>query len=219
MRRNGGRLVIDVEEVPEYAELPRLQIEMRGSGDSTFTLRIGRGVRLGSGVTFEVWAPGANLLEIGDHCLLHGCMLQLRSGRISLADHVQVRDFAVVKSYGDLSLGSRVFVSYSSVVHCEERVEISELAGLAERVTVIDSDKDLRRGADWFNDRERRVNPVSIGRNTFVAAGAVISRGARIGAESAVAANSVVRAGDYPDGWLIAGTPAEKIRALPESEA
>ena len=217
LRRSGGRLVLEAAGIPDFAKLPRLDVRARGEGDGTFTLRLGKGVWFGPDVSIEVWAQGSNVLGIGDHCLIHGCSLQIRSGTVALADHVQVRDWAVVKSSGELTVGSRAFISYGDVVHCEERVEIAEQVGLAERVTVIDSDKDLRRGPDWFNDRKRRVEPVSIGRNSFVAAGAVISRGARIGSDSAVAANAVVRAGDYPDGWLLGGIPAEQIRPLPDS--
>ena len=149
---------------------------------------------------------------------MHGCRFQLRSGAITLADHVQVRDYAILKSYGVLNVGSKSIISYMDLIHCEERIDIGEMATIGERVTVIDSDKDLRRRPGWLNDRERRVDPVSIGGNTLVAVGAVISRGARIGAESAIAANAVVRAGDYPEGWLLAGVPAEQIRELPRAD-
>jgi acetyltransferase-like isoleucine patch superfamily enzyme len=37
---------------------------------------------------------------------------------------------------------------------------------------------------------------------------------ARIGPRAVVAAGSVVRAGEHPGGWLVAGNPAEAIRAL-----
>jgi len=216
MRRNGGRLVLEADEAPDFSELRRPRIELRGEGDGTLRLRLGRGVQIGSGVTIEVWACGSNVLEIGDHCHLHGCVLQLRSGSVSLADHVQIRDFSVVKSSGDLRLGSRAIVSYSSEVHCESAVVIEDLVGMAERVTVVDSDKELRGGDDYFNDRPSRVDAVRIGRNTYIGAGVVITRGARIGRNCAIAANAVVNGGEYPGGLLLGGVPARQIRELPE---
>ncbi len=120
----------------------------------------------------------------------------------------------MLKSYGELTLGSRSIVSYSSAVHCEERVALEDLVGMAERVTVVDSDKLLAGTDDYFNDRPSRVGPVRIGRNTYVGAGAVITRGATIGPNSAVAANAVVTAGEHPAGWLLAGLPAKAIKAL-----
>jgi acetyltransferase-like isoleucine patch superfamily enzyme len=169
---------------------------------------------MGRGVSLEVWASGTNLLEIGDCSTFHGCILQLRSGSIRTADHVQIRDFSVVKSYGDLSLGSRAIVSYQSALHCEQRVEIQDLVGMAERVTVVDSDKLLAGEDDFFNDRPGRVDPVVIGRNTYVGAGVVITRGARIAPNSAIAANAVVTGGDYPRASLLGGVPARVLKPL-----
>jgi len=219
MRRNGGRLILEAEEVPEFTELPHLQIEMKGEGEGTLRLRLGRGVRIGRGVTIEVWAGGSNFLEIGDHSLIHGCKLQLRSGSISLADHVQIRDYSIVKSYGDLRLGSRVVINYANELHCERLVVCEDLVGMGERVSVVDSDKELRGGDDYFNDRPSRVDPVHIGRNTYVGAGVVITRGARIGRNCAIAANAVVNGGDHPAGWLLGGLPARPLKALGEEQA
>jgi acetyltransferase-like isoleucine patch superfamily enzyme len=170
-------------------------------------------------VKLEIWARGSNELVLGDHCLIHGCILQLRSGVIRAADHVQIRDHSVVKSYGVLELGSRSIVSYSSAIHCEESVVIEDLVGMAERVTVVDSDKLLNGGDDFFNDRPSLVDPVLIGRNTYVGAGVVVTRGARVGRNSAIAANAVVNRGDLPDGWLVGGVPARPLKAMGEDSA
>lgn len=219
LRRNGARLELDAASIPFFGDLPRVDVVKQGDGGSVFRLRLGRGVQFGPGVTIELWAGGANELELGDHCLIHGCILQLRSGAIRAADHVQIRDHSVVKSYGVLELGSRSIISYSSAVHCEESVVIEDLVGMAERVTVVDSDKLLDGGDDFFNDRPSRVDPVRIGRNTYVGAGVVITRGARIGRNSAVAANAVVNRGDHPDGWLLGGVPARPLKSMADEPA
>ena len=214
LRRKGGRLVLDAPETPKFSRLPTIKAVRQGSGAGTLTLRIGGDVHFGRGVVLEVWAPGTNTLEIGDHNMLDGCILQLRSGAIRTADHVQIRNFSVLKSYGELHLGSQVIVNYTNAIHCEERVVLQDLVGLAERVTIVDSDKLLTGSDDYFNDRPSRVGPVEIGRNTYLGAGAVITRGAAIGPNSAVAANAVVTAGEHPAGWLLAGVPAKPIKAL-----
>jgi acetyltransferase-like isoleucine patch superfamily enzyme len=217
LRRKGGRLALEATGVPELNGMPRIVAKRQGEGDGVLTLRLGEGVRLGRGVVLEVWAEGTNLLEIGDHSVLSGCILQLRSGSIRTADHVQIRDFSVVKSYGELRLGSRSIVSYCSAIHCESQVVIKDLVGMAERVTVVDSDKLLNGGDDFFNDRPGRVDPVVIGRNTYVGAGVVITRGSRIGPNSAVAANAVVNGGEHPAGSLIGGVPARTLKKLGET--
>lgn len=218
MRRSGGRLILDAPWGAELEDVPHVSVLPRGSGDATFTLRLGRGVRFAHGVSIEVWARGTNVLEIGDYGHFSQCKLQLRSGSIRARDHVQVRDFSVLKSYGDLFLGSRVVVNYMTALHCEESVVIDDLVGMAERVTIVDTDKMLVAGDDYFNDRPSRIGPVSIGRNTYVGTGVVITRGARIGRNSAVAANAVVTGGEYPDGHVLGGIPAKLLKSLPQAD-
>jgi acetyltransferase-like isoleucine patch superfamily enzyme len=55
---------------------------------------------------------------------------------------------------------------------------------------------------------------VTIDRNVFVAAGAVITAGSHVGRNSTVAANAVLTGGDYPPGWVIGGAPARPLKAL-----
>jgi acetyltransferase-like isoleucine patch superfamily enzyme len=219
LRRKGGRLVLEADSTPEMEALPVIRAVRKGAGNGTFTLRIGDAVRFGRGVNLEIWASGSNRLEIGDHSVLDGCILQLRSGSIRMRDHVQVRGFAILKSYGDLRLGSGVIVNYSNALHCESEIELEDLVGTAERVTIVDSDKELSAGDDYFNDRPSRVGAVFIGRNTYIACGVVITRGTRIGPSSAIGANAVVTGGEYPGGWLIAGIPARAIKEFAEDEA
>jgi acetyltransferase-like isoleucine patch superfamily enzyme len=214
LRRRGGRLDLEADGVPELEGIPSIRALSQGAGDGVLRLRLGEGVRLTRRLELEVWAGGTNVLELGDHCVVGGCLLQLRSGTIRAADHVQIRDFSVVKSSGELTIGSRSLVSFSSAIHCESRVELDDCVAMADRVTVTDSDHRLGAGDDYFYDRPTLVDPVFIGHNTWVGAGVVITRGSRIGANSAIAANAVVRAGEYPGGSLIGGVPARKIKSL-----
>ena len=107
-------------------------------------------------------------------------------------------------------------MSHGSVIHCNERVELGDLSNITEHVTVVDSDHTHDGSGDYVLDQPLRVSPVTIGPNTFIGAKSVVLRGARLGANAMVAAGSVVHGGDYPDGWLIAGTPAKPIRPLGE---
>jgi acetyltransferase-like isoleucine patch superfamily enzyme len=215
LRRRGGRLVLDAPHGLGFVSPPRLRVLLAGAGDGTFTLRIGRGVTLGRDVQLEVWAGGTNELSLGDDSyLLDGVRVLLRSGSVSLGARTNVRDFAILKSQGRLEVGADSQVSYHSVIHCRERVSLADRVVMAERVTIVDSEKD-RDGSDTpVVDRPLRVDPVSIERNVFVAAGAVIACGSHVGAGVTVAANSVLTGGDYPAGWVIAGAPAQAVRKL-----
>ena len=152
-----------------------------------------------------------DVLEIGEHGLIFdGAIVQLQGGAIRASDHVQIRTWCVVKSLAELTLGSRAILGYGAALHCAERIEIGELVGIAERVTLVDSDHALDGSDRYFHDAPVLAAPIVIGRNAFIATGAVVGRGVTIGPNAAVGANAVVTAGDYAGGMLIAGVPARR---------
>jgi acetyltransferase-like isoleucine patch superfamily enzyme len=211
LRRRGAGLTVVAPHGARLDSLPHIDVS-DGVGD--FTLRIGRGVKLGRATHLDL-QPGASVLEIGDGAyLMHGVRLQLRGGTIRLGPHVNLRDGVVLKSEGELDIGYQVPVSYGGAIHCVERITIADNAGLAERVTVVDSDH-AHDGTDaYFLAQPLKVAPVRIGSNVFVCANAVVTRGAVIGDNAVVAANAVVGEGEHPGGQLYAGAPARPIRAL-----
>lgn len=98
-------------------------------------------------------------------------------------------------------------------------MEIEDLVGLAERVTVVDSAHRVDGSdVDW-RDQPVDSAPVVIGRNSTIFANAVLLHGTRLGRNTAVAANAVVNGGEYPAGWLLGGIPAKPIKALPNAPA
>jgi acetyltransferase-like isoleucine patch superfamily enzyme len=216
LRRRGGRLVLDAPHGLSFDAPPHLKIVMRGEGDGTLTLRVGRNVSIGRNVLLEVYARGTNLLDLGDDSyILDGVRVMLRSGRIVLGPRSNLRDYVQVKSEGALILGDEVSVCYGSVVHCTERIELHDLVGTGERVTMIDSEK-RHDGSDMhFLRQPLRVEPVVIERNTFIAANAVITHGTHVGRNAVIGAGAVLTGGDYPGGHIIAGAPAKAVKALP----
>jgi acetyltransferase-like isoleucine patch superfamily enzyme len=219
LRRRGGRLVLDRGGM-ELETLPRIRPLMKGTGEGTLTLRIGPRVKLGRDVQIEVWAEGTNVLEIGEDTIVHdGARLLLRGGTISIGPRTTVRDFAVLKSEGVLSVGADAQVSYHSLLHCRDRVSVGDRVIMAERVTIVDSEKD-RDGSDRPTvDGPLRVAPVVLERNVFVGAGAVIGHGSRVGRNATVGANAVLTGGDYPAGWVIVGAPAAAVRPLADKSS
>jgi len=212
LRRRGAVLVVDAPHGARMDSFPHLAFD--GAGGSV-TIRIGRGVKLGRATHLDLSLGGANVLEIGDATyFLHGVRLQLRSGAIRLAAAVNLRDGVVLKSEGELVIGYEVPISYGGAIHCVERIEIEDRAGLAERVTVVDSDHSHYGDDRYFLAQPLKIAPVRIGANAFVCANAVITRGAHVGANSVIASGAVVGAGEHPEGWLVAGAPAQPVRAL-----
>lgn len=215
LRRRGGRLVLDAPHGLEFDSPPRVRALMAGAGDGTLTLRIGRGVRIGRDVQLEVWAQGTNALTLGDDSyMLDGVRLLLRSGSIAIGARTNVRDYAVLKSEGRLAIGADSQVSYHSVLHCRESVSLADRVIMAERVTIVDSEKDRDGSDEPMVDRPLRVAPVTLEHGVFVAAGAVIAHGSHVGRGATVAANAVLTGGDYPDAWVIGGAPAKPLKPL-----
>lgn len=215
LRRRGARLVVEAPHGARIDGFPHLAVDATGGGGGTFTLRLARGVKLGRATHLDLLASGTNTLELGEGAyLMHGVRLQLRDGSIRLGAHTHVRDGAVLKSAGDLRVGTEVTISFGDVLACRERVEIGDLAGLGERVTITDSDHTHDGSGEHYLRQPLRVAPVRIGRNVLVSANAVVLRGADVGAGAVIAAGAVVGEGDHPAGWLLAGAPARPVKPL-----
>lgn len=209
LRRRGATLTVDAPHGARLDSWPHVAVtpDLR-----SFTLRLGHGVKLGRATHIDLLG-GDTTLALGDGSyLMHGVRLQLRGGAIRLAEHVDVRDGAVLKSEGELIVGARIPISYGTTIHCVERIEIGADSGLAERVTIVDSDHGADGTDTPFLSQPLHIAPVLVGTNVFVCANAVILRGARIGANSVVAAGAVAGAGEHPAGHLHAGAPARAIR-------
>jgi acetyltransferase-like isoleucine patch superfamily enzyme len=221
LHRNGGRLKVERWRGVRMAARPHIRATPLGEGGGVTgvtTLRLSPGVMIGYGVIVEIGARGDNLLEIGPASHIYeGVRLDLRDGAIRMAEGCLVHGNAVLKSDGELVLGRRVRVSYGSCLHCDERIELGDDTGLAELVSVLDSDHTADGGDTPFLSQPIESEPVVIESNVFLARGSAVLRGARVGRNSIVAANSVVLRGEYPPRSLLAGTPAKRVRGLGES--
>lgn len=212
LRRLGGRLVLEVAEVPRCLGLPQLEID---GYPGTLTLRIGRDVKLGRGLVLDVRAGLDGTVELGDRVTFqNGVRLQPWGGAIRLADGVQVRDRCELKSAGELWIGARTILGRTTTVHCQRSVTVGALCGFAERVTVIDSDHGFDGSDTFFMEQPLRSSPVVLADNVFLATNVVVLRGTTVGANSVAAAGAVLNGGDFPGGHVIAGTPARALKAL-----
>lgn len=213
LRRRGARLV--VEGRPRFLGMPHVTVQELGAGGGVTRLRFAEGVSLGRDLELVLWAGGDNrlTLEAGAY-LQRGVRVELRGGAISLGPHTHVRDGAVLKSEGELVIGEEVTVSFGDVLACSERIEVGDLTGLGERVTITDSDHTHDGSAAHYLRQPLRIAPVRLGRNVLVSANAVVLRGADVGDNAVVAAGAVVGAGRHPAGHLLAGAPARPVKPL-----
>jgi acetyltransferase-like isoleucine patch superfamily enzyme len=219
LRRHGARLVLEAPHGAEFDGPPAIKVFPDGDGSAVTTLRIGRDVRLGRDMTLEVFGRGTNLLAIGDVArFMNGVRIALRAGAIEIGSDALVRDGAWLKSDGRLVVGDTVVVGPRTSLHCTEAISIGDRVGIAENVSILDSDHIVDGSDEHYRDRPVRSTPVALEANVLISAGVVILRGATIRRNSVVGANAVVRRGEYPAGSVIAGNPAAVSKTLPHAQ-
>jgi acetyltransferase-like isoleucine patch superfamily enzyme len=217
LRAHGAELDVDAPHGATMTAPPIVDISPWGAAGAARTvLRLGAEVTIGRGVVLELFPGGTNVIELGDRVVLHDQVrLQVRNGAIRLGADSRVRSHAVLKADGEIVAAGQNEISYFTVVHCAGRVELGWGTGLAERVSLVDSDHPADGTDDDFYRAPLLVDPVVLGPNVFVAAGAIITRGTSVGRNSVVAAGSVLTgARAFAPGSLIAGVPARVVRSL-----
>jgi maltose O-acetyltransferase len=218
LRRHGARLELDAPHGARVHGLPRVRATTWGpaapGGDRVLRLRLGHGVRIGSGLVLEVNPGSTNTIELGDHVELGELVhLVVRGGAVRLGARTVVRSFAVLKADGELVTAGDNMLSYGVVVHCAQRVALGARTIVAERSSLVDSDH--RAEGDDFYNAPPDIAPVELGDNVLVGANVVVTAGTRIGSDSIVAAGTVTTGREaFPAGSLLAGAPARVVRAL-----
>jgi maltose O-acetyltransferase len=108
--------------------------------------------------------------------------------------------------YGfNIRLGAGVFLNFNCVILDVVAVTIGDRTQIASGVQIL--------AADHPRDPDQRASglefgrPVSIGRNVWIGAGAIILPGTSIGDDAVIGAGSVVTR-DVPDGAIAVGNPA-----------
>lgn len=110
----------------------------------------------------------------------------------------------------DLRFGRNVFVNHGCTAMDFGGIDIGDDVMIGPNVQLLSSghplDPTLRRS-------QITRGLIRIGRGVFIAAGATILQGVTVGEDAAVAAGAVVTK-DVPPRTLVAGVPAQVIRAL-----
>lgn len=149
----------------------------------------GSSIRIGAGCTFRS-APWSNLAGLNRPCVLatlgEGASLEIGPGCGFSG--------TAIGAARSIAIGARV------------------LAGVNTMITDTDWHPvdPVRRARGDAGD----VAPVVIGDDVWLGANVLVLKGARIGAGTTIAANSVVT-GEIPAGVLAAGVPARVVRTLP----
>jgi acetyltransferase-like isoleucine patch superfamily enzyme len=110
----------------------------------------------------------------------------------------------------DIRVGRNVFINQNCTMYDLGGIDIGDDVMIGPNVSLITSSHPLEPA-------QRRAvtigKPIVIERNVWIAAGATIIGGVRVGENSVVAAGSVVTR-DVPPNTLVAGNPARVVRSI-----
>lgn len=112
-----------------------------------------------------------------------------------------------------MTIGDRVFANFGLVALDCAPITIGDDVQLGPNVQLLTAEHPLAPGprrAKWESAR-----PIVIEDNVWLGGGVIVCPGVTIGRDTVVGAGSVVT-GDLPAGVLAVGSPARVLRALPE---
>jgi acetyltransferase-like isoleucine patch superfamily enzyme len=116
-------------------------------------------------------------------------------------------------AYGlDIRVGQRVFINQCCTLYDMGGVDIADCVMIGPNVNIITTGHPLQpsRRRAYIEAR-----PIVIEKNVWIATGATILGGVRVGENSVVAAGAVVTK-EVPPNSLVAGVPAKLVRSLEE---
>ena len=129
----------------------------------------------------------------------------------SVGDEVEVRSPVYVDYGSNVRIGTGVFLNFGCQLADVAPITIGDHVQIGPNVSLLTPlhplDPQRRR------DRWETARPVTIGDNVWLAGGVIVSGGVSIGDDTVVGAGSVVTR-DLPAGVLAAGSPARVIRSL-----
>jgi maltose O-acetyltransferase len=168
-------------------EIPRVL-----RADKPVLTKVDRAVRVARALILFRRARLGSLVSAGD-------VRVVADGKIEIGDHVNFFTGMFPSQLhchdgGHLAIGDDTMFNYGVVIDCHESIRIGKSCMVASMVCVRDQ-----------NGRTR--GPVVIEDHAWVAYGAIIEPGVRVGAGAVVAAGSVVTT-DVPPDCLAAGNPA-----------
>jgi maltose O-acetyltransferase len=133
----------------------------------------------------------------------------------SVGEDVDVRPPLYVDYGVHLSIGARTFVNYGLVALDVAAITIGEHVQIATNVQLLAARHPLEpspRRALWESSA-----PITIGDNAWLGGGVIVLPGVTIGRDTVVGAGAVVTR-DLPAGVLAVGNPARIVRALSDED-
>jgi carbonic anhydrase/acetyltransferase-like protein (isoleucine patch superfamily) len=132
-----------------------------------------------------------------------------------VADSAWVADSAQVM--GDVGLDADASVWFGTVIRGDsEAIRVGPGSNIQDASVVhADPGKPVTIGKNVSIGHQVMLHGCSIGDGSLIGIGAIVLNGAKIGKNCLVGAGSLVTEGkEFPDGWMILGSPAKAVRQL-----
>ncbi|HEY2600687.1 MAG TPA: acyltransferase, partial [Thermoleophilaceae bacterium] len=173
----------------------------------------GPGLEVLGPLVLQIDGPASNIRIGKNVTLMPGAHLKNRgNGRLVLGDGVKLDSGArvVVANDARLELGQDVVLGMGTVVNAGADVIFGRGSFSAAHCVVNASDHEMRAGEPMRRQGYDHA-PILIGEDVWLGAGALVSKGSRIGNGAVISAASVV-SGDVPAGAVVQGAPARVIK-------
>lgn len=162
-----------------------------------------------SRISSRAYIKGVNAIRIGRKCKIHAdaSVDASRSKEVVFGDQVTLNRYAYVQGgEGGVRLGDRVEINNFSIINGTGGVYIGDDTLVGPGVRIISYQHRFVAG-QTIQSQPTECKPISIGRDCWIGANAVILAGVNVGDGAVVAAGAVVIR-DVPAGAVVAGVPA-----------
>jgi acetyltransferase-like isoleucine patch superfamily enzyme len=131
----------------------------------------------------------------------------------SCGDNVLFETGVRVTHWDKIELGSNVAVFETCYLDGQGGITIGDNVSIAHQSSLISFDFDIGDPATLLKYSPKRLKPIFIGDDVMIFSGVRVFAGANIASRTVIAANAVVREGNYESG-VYAGLPAIKKKTL-----
>lgn len=159
---------------------------------------------VGASINVPVRADGAGRVTVGDQVSLgYKPAFRLGSGEILL----QARNKGAC-----IQIGTSSRLSNNVCIIAMESIKIGQSCQIGDLVMILDSDFH-EVSPTTRNATSGEISPVEVGNNVWIGSRSIVLKGTKIGANSVIAAGSVVTK-SIPENVIAAGIPAKIIRDI-----
>ena len=147
------------------------------------------------------------------HCKLEKGHNEHLKSKMNCGKNVSLRDRTIIYCPERLTIADNVSINSGVTILAQGGVSIGEYTMISSGVTIVSVNHDYSKlGKEAWEGQIKK--PVIIGRDVWIAAGAIILPGVTIGDGAVVAAGSVVSR-DVPPYSVVAGLPAAVTKERP----